>query len=351
MVDIDNRFNEVFLAFNPINPKFRPGNKIVDLFPNQFSFHLFNSSSDHSFKSCIQQLNALAIKSSFSLSDTLVITDASVKNNVASSIVHIHVFNKPVVKTLHHTVNVTFSEAKFFAIRCGINHAVLSQETSKIIVVIDSIHVAKNFFDLSLHMLQKQAASILSELREFFNHHPINTIEFWECPSKSNWHLHKAVNTDTKLFNLAPFLPNKLSWDFSKKLESNNIINMWKMTFQALDLKEKNFLDFVNNNNNVLEPTYCKGGTWLQFFGHSNTLCTRATRAITNHAPIGEYRLRFFPNEEFSCPCDLYPIEMRWHILHEYRRFNEYWSPRRDSIAHLTQFLERNLRAFAFMNI
>ena len=193
MVDIDNRFNEVFLAFDPINPKFHPGNRTVDLFPNCFSFHLFSRSSDYSFKSHIQQLNTLAIESSSSLSDTLVITDTSVKNNVASSIVHIHVFNKPVVKTLHHTINVTFSEAEFFAIRCGINHAILSQETSKIIVVTDSIHIAKKIFNPFSHMLQKQAASILSELREFFNRYPTNTIEFWECPSKSNWHLHKAV--------------------------------------------------------------------------------------------------------------------------------------------------------------
>ena len=99
IVEIDNRFNEVFPAFDSINPKFWPGNRIVDLFPNRFSFHLFNSSSDYSFKCYIQQLDALAIKSSFSPSDTLVITDASVKNNVTSSIVHIHIFNKLVVKT------------------------------------------------------------------------------------------------------------------------------------------------------------------------------------------------------------------------------------------------------------
>ena len=145
MVDIDNMFNEVFLAFDPTNPKFHSGNRIVDLFPNRFSFHLFSRSSDHSFKSHIQQLDALAIEFSSSLSDALVITDASVKNNVASSIVHIHVFNKSVVKTLYHAINVTSSEAEFFAIRCGINHAVLSQETSKIIVVTDSIHIAKKY--------------------------------------------------------------------------------------------------------------------------------------------------------------------------------------------------------------
>ena len=94
------------------------------------------------------------------------------------------------------------------------------------------------------------------------------------------------------------------------------------MTFQALDLKGRNFLELVNNDNNTLEPTYCKGGTWLQFFGHSNTLCAKATRAITNHTPIGEYHLRFFANKEFPCPCGLYPIKMRQHILHEYKRFN-----------------------------
>jgi len=119
-------------------------------------------------------------------------------------------------------------------------------------------------------------------------------------------------------------LPNKLSWDFSKKLESDNIINNWKITFQVSDLKERNFLELVDNDNNTLEPIYCKGSTWLQFFKHSNTLCARVTRAITNHAPIGEYHLRFFSNKEFPCLCSLYPIEMRQHILYEYRRFNEY---------------------------
>ena len=145
MVDIDNRFNEVFPAFNSINSKFHPSNRIVDLFPNRFSFYLFSRSSNHSFKSCIQQLNTLAIESSSSLSDTLVITDASVKNNVASSIAHIHVFNKPVVKTFYHAINVTFSEAKFFSIRCSINHTIFSQEILKIIVVTDSIHVTKKY--------------------------------------------------------------------------------------------------------------------------------------------------------------------------------------------------------------
>ena len=76
------------------------------------------------------------------------------------------------------------------------------------------------------------------------------------------------------------------------------------MMFQASDLKGNHFLDLMNRDNNPLESLYIRSGLWLQNFGHSNSLCTRATRAITNHAPIGEYRLRFFPNKEFKCLCD-----------------------------------------------
>ena len=57
------------------------------------------------------------------------------------------------------------------------------------------------------------------------------------------------------------------------------------MTFQALDLKGKYFLDFLDSNNNIIELSYIKGRSWLKFFDHSNSLCTRASRAITNHVP------------------------------------------------------------------
>jgi len=118
------------------------------------------------------------------------------------------------------------------------------------------------------------------------------------------------------------------------------------MLFQALDSKGKFFLDLLNNNLNPLKPSSIKGGPWLQWFGHSNSLCACSSRAIMNHAPIGEYRLRFFPKEEFTCPCSNYLIETRQHILHECKRFNNYWNLRRDTIAHFMLFLQFNSSAF-----
>ena len=82
----------------------------------------------------------------------------------------------------------------------------------------------------------------------------------------------------------------------------------------------------------------------------SKHLVTRTTRAIMNHAPIGEYRLRFFPSEDFKYSCGNYSIESRRHILHDCTRFNGYWNPRRDSLCHFIMFLIANPRAFAFID-
>ena len=54
------------------------------------------------------------------LSYALIITDVSIKNNIATSISHIYIQNKPITKTLYHTVNIISTEAKLFTIRYGV---------------------------------------------------------------------------------------------------------------------------------------------------------------------------------------------------------------------------------------
>jgi len=83
------------------------------------------------------------------------------------------------------------------------------------------------------------------------------------------------------------------------------------MTFQASDDRGYHFLDLLDKDSNSLEPSTANSGLWLKQFGHSNSLCTRATRAIVNHTLIDKYRLRFFPRKEFMCPCGEYSVETR----------------------------------------
>jgi len=207
------------------------------------------------------------------------------------------------------------------------------------------------FFDSNSHSFQCHSALILSKLHSFFASNPDNSIEFWECPSCLRWRFHHNVNKNSKSFKPIPMLPCKMSWDYCKKSVSDDIIKQWKMMFQASDGKGNHFLDLLDNYFNMIEPSYSKGGPWLQAFGHSNSLCACVMRAITNHAPIGEYRLRFFSDKDFSCPCNNYPLESRRHILYECKRFNQYWNPRRDSLNYFIMFLVANPNAFAFTDL
>ena len=203
----------------------------------------------------------MVLLNSSSSHTALIISDASIKNDIATSISHVHIANRLITKTVHHAVFVTSMEAELFAIRCGINQACSNKAISKIIIVTDSIHAARKIFDSSSHPFQHHSASILSKLQSFFTSNPDNSIEFWECPSCLRWRFHHDVDKDSKPFKPIPMLLCKISWDYCKKSDSNNIIKQWKMTFQASDGKGNYFLDLLDDDFNIIEPSYSKGGS------------------------------------------------------------------------------------------
>ena len=185
IIDANVKSYGIFPSFDPLHQEFTPGNQLSDKFSDRFSFNLVNKKGKEN--NCAQELDDLVLHNSAS-STALIITDASIENDITTSVAHIHQTNVPLIKTVHHAVFVTSSEAELFAMkssamRCGINQACSKDNISKIIVITDSIHAAKLIFNSLSHPLQSHSAAILSELRLFFNKSQDNTIEFWECPS------------------------------------------------------------------------------------------------------------------------------------------------------------------------
>jgi len=122
------------------------------------------------------------------------------------------------------------------------------------------------------------------------------------------------------------------------------------MFFQASDWQGRSFMDLKDGDNEDILPMYTKGSSWLKICGCSNILTACLTRLITNHAPIGEYRLRFFPKEPCSCPCKKAEIKMRQHLLFNCNRFKKSWNPKREPILDILTFLELNPGAFSFQD-
>ena len=221
LINVDNKCNEVFPSFSFFNKEFEPGNRLIDLFSDYFSFHFCSPN----LKKHIEKLDEIAFRALSNSLLTIVVSDTSIKNHVITSILHIHSYNKPIVKTLHRAINITTIEAKLFAICCGINQVVTNQDVNHIVVITDSLHTAKKIFDSSVYPYQTYSAAISQELRKFFSRDSRNYIEFWDCPSKQKWPLHYLVNKDIKSMVFTPLFPCKSFWDFYRKTEYNTILS------------------------------------------------------------------------------------------------------------------------------
>jgi len=159
LIDSNNKLYGIFPAFSPLHPEFKLGSRISDQFSDHFSFNL--ASKEKNQQKCMQQLDKMILQSSSLPNLAIIITDASIKNNITTSISHIHILNHPLIKTVYHAAYITSTEAELFAIRCGINQACSKNDISKIIVVTDSIHAVMKIFESSPHPYQLHMTSIL----------------------------------------------------------------------------------------------------------------------------------------------------------------------------------------------
>jgi len=69
-------------------------------------------------------LNNILEESAINLNIVIIVTNASVKNNIVISISHIISSQNILKKTIYHTINVTSTEVESFSIRYGIKQVV-----------------------------------------------------------------------------------------------------------------------------------------------------------------------------------------------------------------------------------
>jgi len=146
---------EFLPSFSPFDEEFFLGKRLINSFSDHLSFH----SQTQDVKNHLYNLDNITINMSSDPYSSIVISNASIRN-VATSILHIHLYNKPIIKMIHHAVNITTTEAELLVIRYGINQAVCIPNIKHIVVIMDSLHAAKKIFESSLHPYQIHSATI-----------------------------------------------------------------------------------------------------------------------------------------------------------------------------------------------
>ena len=98
-----------------------------------------------------------------------------------------HVCNSQniIAKTIHYTMNIIFTKAELFSIRCRINQAIQVPNIEQIIIITDAILVTRCIFNLSTHFYQLYSIAISQDLRVFFNKNSSNSISFWDYSSSN----------------------------------------------------------------------------------------------------------------------------------------------------------------------
>ena len=152
----------------------RNRDQLINSFPDRFSFHSYSSN----VKNHIKNLDDIIFRVLSNPSSSIVVSDASIKNHVAMSILHIHLHNKPIIKMIYRVVNITTTEAELFTIQCSINQVVGITNINYIIIITNSLYAAKKIFDSSSHSYQIHSTAISQELRGFFTKNINNCIKF-----------------------------------------------------------------------------------------------------------------------------------------------------------------------------
>jgi len=151
IINTNNCLNGIYPLFDFLNCKFSPRFRLIDKFSSHFSFHQANYKDKESKAAHLCNLDDIFSNASSDPKSIVVISDASIRNNIAMSISYVHSSPNNVRKTIHHTINVTSTKAKLFAIRYGINQAIQILEATHITVITGAIHTAKCIFDSIIH--------------------------------------------------------------------------------------------------------------------------------------------------------------------------------------------------------
>ena len=160
VIDFNNYLNSLFPSFDSLYKEISSGFHLVDNFSDCFSFHTVNSRDKDIIKAYLQNLNKMIENFCIDPETIIIISDASIKNNVVTSISHVCSSRNILAKTIYHAINVTFTKAELFTIRCEINQAVHIQNVYCIFVITDTIHLARWILDLFSHPYQLQFITI-----------------------------------------------------------------------------------------------------------------------------------------------------------------------------------------------
>ena len=220
---------------------------------------------------------------------------------------------------IHRRIKTCYTssyDAELAAIEMAFTRASDFEDTNCVSIITDNKAAIQAAFDTSTHSSQNCSIRTSILARHWFERSSDHTIRFAWCPSHVGVMGNEKADAAAKKGGDIDVATGILREDFLIEAK-RRASKWWRAKAKAPSYTGKGWIP-LRRKGKVFRPAV--GSKTKRFFSdlvfNSMPGMARLTRALTNHAPTGEYRSRFFPNKPNHCHhCGEETFQSRVHIL------------------------------------
>ncbi|KAF8652155.1 hypothetical protein AX14_008439 [Amanita brunnescens Koide BX004] len=248
-------------------------------------------------------------------------------------------------------------DAELRAIEAALAHLTTKTRCDRATLFIDNKAAANSLFTFNVKSSQMSIVRINMLLNAWLSENSARSLAIRFTPSHQGIAGNERADELTKAgLRLCPMNPPLILRSHFLSQHKCRAEHNWQRRWKDITYRGSQWLP-IRRKKQVFKPSFGKDAR--NFFhnlakGEASYL-SRIAHVLTNHAPTGEYRTRFFPNEPTACPhCDEETLQTRHHILAECPWYVDSfpsvtdWGKNRHNHKALIGFLDRNPSAFTF---
>ncbi|KAF8697726.1 hypothetical protein AX14_001266 [Amanita brunnescens Koide BX004] len=315
--------DEIREQFSPHHPLSRPGDRVIDKFPNFISIDAYSPKKGSSlFKAWLSDLTA-TIQKLHSSGRPVLYTDGAYWNTSSKGSFSFTCFHRGIWTDIYDWCPAGSSfDSEIAAIESAIQWVCIRGLRDPI-MFIDNKAALTSFLDTRIRSSHMATIRINAILAEYLTTRPTH-FTFQYCPSHSGVEGNERADRLTKLgAAIAPIVPPRI---LISNFISDHIRRMnlhWRVLAASRSFRGHQWLPIRRKKKTFRPAIRNKAATNFFYVLSGNDIVTlsRMARAITNHAPTGEYRLRFYPELDNQCPTCPGRLMSQSHILFSCPRY------------------------------
>ena len=337
----------------------RPGQRVLDIFNNRVTIdtHSPKKGTD-AFKAWVRDLKQEIEQMRHEPHSAVVYTDGAFHHDDYRAAFAFTIFQND---TWHDQFDwcpaASSFDAEIRAIEASLAHITTRTLSTRVTLFVDNKAAANALFNFDVKSSQLSVVRINMLLNAWFSENPQRSLAIRFTPSHQGIAGNERADELTKAgLRLCPTNPPQILRSHFLSQHKRRTEHDWQQRWKDTTYRGSQWLP-IRRKKKVFKPSFAKDAR--NFFhnmakGDASHL-SRIAHVLTNHAPTGEYRTRFFPDEPTACPhCDEDTLQTRRHILAEcpwyvnaFASMTDWGKNRRNDKA-LVGFLDENPSAFTF---